>query len=69
MILAICDDERGVREYIAACAFAVSDDLEIRQYEDASGILDPGFDADVLVLDIEMPGINGMDAAGSLRTV
>lgn len=67
MRLAICDDERTIREYIAERAMIACDSLEINQYETAEKILMPGLDADILFLDIQMPGTNGMDAARKLR--
>ena len=67
MKLAICDDEKAIRKYIADCAREVSKDIEIEFFPDARGIISPEFDADILFLDIQMPGIDGMKAAGMLR--
>ena len=67
MKLAICDDEKAIRKYIADCVREVSEDIEIELFQDAEGVISPGFDADILFLDIQMPGINGMKAAGMLR--
>ncbi|MCR5237401.1 MAG: response regulator, partial [Lachnospiraceae bacterium] len=63
MKLAICDDEKAIRKYIADCVREVSEDIEIELFEDAEGIISPEFDADILLLDIQMPGIDGMKAA------
>ncbi len=67
MKLAICDDEKRVRDVIAESVREVSECIEIEFYADASGILDSGFDADILFLDIQMPGIDGMKAARMMR--
>ena len=67
MKLAICDDEKMIREYIAKCASEVSKNLEIVCFANAQGILAPDFDADILLLDIQMPGVDGMNAARMLR--
>jgi len=67
MKLAICDDEKVIRKYIAGCVREVSEDIEIKLFEDAEGIISPEFDADILFLDIQMPGIDGMKAAEVLR--
>ena len=67
MKLAICDDEKVIRKYITGCVREVSEDIEIELFEDAEGIISPEFDADILLLDIQMPGIDGMKAAEVLR--
>ena len=66
MKLAICDDEKRVREMIAESVREVSKSIEIQHFQDADGILSPDFDADILFLDIQMPGMNGMKAARQL---
>ena len=67
MKLAICDDEKRVRDVIAEAVRDVSQSIEIEFYADARGILAPGFDADILFLDIQMPGVDGMKAARLMR--
>ena len=67
MKLAICDDEKRIRERIAEAVREVSKSIEIECYGDAKGILAAEFDADILFLDIQMPGIDGMQAAKLLR--
>ena len=67
MKLAICDDEKRVRDLIAESVRDVSESIEIEFYADASGILASGFDADILFLDIQMPGMDGMKAARLMR--
>ena len=68
MKFAICDDERDIRNYIEKCAREIFSDLEIEQFPDTRDILKSGFDADILFLDIQMPGVDGMRAARILRT-
>jgi len=67
MKLAICDDEKIIRDYIAQCVREVSADIDIECYADTGGIIANSFDADILFLDIQMPGIDGMKAARLLR--
>ena len=68
MKLAICDDEKRIRDMIAACAQDYSGNLEIECFEDAKAILAESFQSDILFLDIQMPVINGMQAAKILRS-
>ena len=68
MKLAICDDEKRIRDIIAESVKEVSEKIEIEFYTDAKGILSASFDSDILFLDIQMPGIDGMGAARMLRS-
>ena len=68
MKLAICDDEKRIRDIIAESVKEVSEKIEIEFYADAKGILSASFDCDILFLDIQMPGIDGMGAARMLRS-
>ncbi|MBQ7706589.1 MAG: response regulator transcription factor [Lachnospiraceae bacterium] len=67
MKLAICDDEKKIRDYIREAVLEVSENLEIECFDDAEKITSPEFDADILFLDIQVPGIDGMNAAKILR--
>ena len=67
MKLAICDDDKKIRELIEESVRDVSKSIEVEMFSDARGILAPGFDADILFLDIQMPGIDGMNAARMMR--
>lgn len=67
MKLAICDDEKEIREYIADTVRENFPDISLIEYGSVEGIVSPDFDADILFLDIQMPGRNGMDAAREIR--
>jgi len=67
MKLAICDDDRKIRELIEESVREVSESMEIEVFSDARGILALGYDADIVFLDIQMPGIDGMSAAKMMR--
>lgn len=73
--IAVCDDdkrmlsiyERTVREGLEKCGCTG----RIASYGDGTNLLadiaDDGFHFDLLLLDIEMPGITGMELAGRIR--
>lgn len=68
MKLAICDDEKQIRDVLADIVREVSESIEIVQYANAQEVLSPEFDADILFLDIQMPGTDGMRASRILRS-
>ena len=73
MKLAICDDERVIRDTLAKCVREVAAELddpseyEIECFADARKVVTDGFEADILFLDIQMPEIDGMKAARLIR--
>lgn len=67
--IALCDDEKPIRDYIEKCVREVAPDALVSQYSDASDMVSASFDADILFLDIQMPGMDGMKAARILRTM
>ena len=69
MKIAICDDEKPIRDYIEKCVREVKPDASVLQYSDALDMVSASFDADILFLDIQMPGMDGMKAARVLRTM
>ena len=66
--IAICDDEKSIRDYIEKCVREVNPDALVEQYANATDMVSASFDADILFLDIQMPGMDGMKAARILRT-
>ena len=52
MKIAICDDEKPIRDYIEKCVREINPDVLIMQYADASDMVSASFDADILFLDI-----------------
>lgn len=71
MVVAICDDEKFFREDLKSILFAYKTDrrLHIDVYEFVSGesLLSSGKSFDIIFLDYQMAGIDGMGVARELR--
>ena len=69
--IAVCEDEKEIREYIRSLLLkglgAEGMESEIELFEDAETLISSETSPDILFLDIEMPGINGIQAAKRLR--
>jgi DNA-binding LytR/AlgR family response regulator len=65
--IAVCEDEANIREEIAG--FIQSRDLNrgLELYESADALLKSGKSYDVYILDIQMPGLSGMELAKKIR--
>lgn len=74
MKIAVCDDEkklrRQLRQFIEIHMDLLGISFEIEEYESGSALLENVQKnvPDILFLDIEMPGIGGMDTARALRS-
>ncbi|MCR4930137.1 MAG: LytTR family DNA-binding domain-containing protein [Lachnospiraceae bacterium] len=68
MKITVCDDEKRIRETIADCIKEVNANVEVETYSDAKLVVSPSFESDIVFLDIQMPGIDGMNAAKLLRS-
>lgn len=73
--IAICDDDASQREYlfetVSEWAKRNRHLAEIRQYADAKSFLfdySEEKDFDILLFDIEMPGMNGIELARTVRS-
>ena len=74
MRIAICDDEGPIRELlkdkIEKYYFSHNIDFSIQSYESGEKLLEQDFDQiEVLFLDVDMPGKNGMETANEIRKV
>ena len=66
MKIIVCDDDVVTRNSIRDMILAEDHDAQVILYESASEVL-YNHDADLIILDIQMDGINGIEAAKLLR--
>lgn len=67
MRIAICDDEKDARELIAAKVRELYPSEDIFVYSSGDEIINDAELTDILLLDIQMPGLNGMQTAEKMR--
>lgn len=67
MNIAICDDEKIVRQQIKGLIEKQKADCNLELYETGEELLAAGKLFDMVFLDIQMEGINGIDTARALR--
>lgn len=67
MQIAVCDDEKDVRELIGNKVHHIYPKAEICFFQSGEELLLSEGNIDILILDIQMQGRNGMETAGELR--
>ena len=67
MRIAVCDDEKRICAVLAEKVKRFCPDAEIMTYTSGEELLGADALPDILLLDIKMPGMSGMDVAKSLR--
>ena len=67
MNIAIVDDEKIIREQISKLLIKYEPNCHIKTYETGRELLAEDSNFDILFLDIQMDGINGIDTARELR--
>ena len=67
MTIAICDDEKDVRELLKDKVRTICPDAELVLYQTGKELLDARDQIDILFLDIQMPGKDGMETAREFR--
>ena len=67
MEVAIVDDEKVIREQIKKLTVKYEPDCNVIAYETGEELLAEGKKLDVVFLDIQMEGMNGIDTARALR--
>ena len=67
MKISICDDESKILEEIASFVEREFPSARIKSYSDGTSFISSGEERpDVLLIDIDMPGMSGMDVAAAL---
>jgi DNA-binding LytR/AlgR family response regulator len=69
MQLAICDDEKEIREHLGSKIQKLCPNANINYYATGKDLLSAHIIPDILFLDIQMPEIDGMETARKLRKV
>ena len=67
MTIGICDDDARIRSALIAMLQPVLAGKQLREYDSADALLAEENVPDILLLDIQMPGTDGLTAARSLR--
>lgn len=67
MKIAVCEDEIEVQKMLAESIQKVCPNAEILSYLSGEALLEADEQIDILFLDIQMPGKNGMETARALR--
>ena len=67
MIIAICDDEKRICAILAEKVGRICPEAEIITYTSGKELLEADKLPDILLLDIRMPEVSGMDAAKTLK--
>ena len=67
MILSICDDEKQMCDILKDKAGTVLPDAAIHVFRSGQELLDTEPFPDILLLDIKMPGMDGMEVAQTMR--
>lgn len=67
MRIAICDDEKEIRDLYAEKLRRLFPLADLEQYQSGEELLAADRQPDILLLDVQMPGRNGMETAKQLR--
>lgn len=69
MKIGVCDDQKEMRELLIGKIKKLYPEEKVESYMSGQEVLDAFILPDILLLDIEMPGLDGLDTAKELRKV
>ena len=67
MQIAVCDDEKEIRDMFAEKIEKLYPEADLLLYQSGEELLLSAGEPDILLLDIQMPGKNGMKTTEELR--
>lgn len=67
MVIGICDDEKNIRDMLEKHVKIICPGAEVLLFSSGKSLLSYTGNLDILFLDIQMEGIDGMAAARELR--
>ena len=67
MQIAVCEDEKEIGDLLAEKSGKLYPEAELSLYQSGEELLLSEKEPDILLLDIQMPGKNGMETAKELR--
>lgn len=67
MRIAVCDDDRPIREELSRLIQKQVSDADITEYQSGEALIHAGADFDIYFLDIEMDSVSGMELARHIR--
>lgn len=65
--IAVCDDDAQMRAFIKKAVEKAQISCQIEEYEDGGKLVSGYKEYDILILDIDMPVLNGIDTAYAIR--